>query len=108
MFQGSVTLGEHYRHWWSYIPHFLHTPGYVYAYSFGELLVLALYARYLEEGAAFPDQYMGLLEAGGSDWPHALVARLGIDLTDLDFWRQGLGAIEDLIAQAEELSNGEW
>ncbi len=108
MFQGSVTLGEHYRHWWSYIPHFLHTPGYVYAYSFGELLVLALYARYLEEGAAFPDKYLGLLEAGGSDWPHELVARLGIDLTDLDFWHQGLGAIEALIAQAEELSNGEW
>ena len=104
MFQGSVTLGEHYRHWWSYIPHFLHTPGYVYAYSFGELLVLALYARYLEEGAAFPDKYLGLLEAGGSDWPHVLVGRLGIDLTDLDFWRQGLGAIEDLIAQAEDLA----
>ena len=111
MFQGSVTLGEHYRHWWSYIPHFLHTPGYVYAYSFGELLVLALYARYLEEGAAFPDKYLGLLAAGGSDWPHVLVGRLGIDLTDLDFWHQGLGAIEDLITQAEELdaatSNGQ-
>ena len=111
MFQGSVTLGEHYRHWWSYIPHFLHTPGYVYAYSFGELLVLALYARYLEEGAAFPAKYLGLLAAGGSDWPHVLVGRLGIDLTDLDFWHQGLGAIEDLITQAEELdaatSNGQ-
>ncbi len=111
MFQGSVTLGDHYRHWWSYIPHFLHTPGYVYAYSFGELLVLALYARYLEEGAAFPDKYLGLLAAGGSDWPHVLVARLGIDLTDLGFWHQGLGAIEDFIVQAEELaaatSNGQ-
>ncbi len=107
MFQGSVTLGAHYCHWWSYIPHFLHTPGYVYAYAFGELLVLALYARYLEEGASFPDKYLGLLEAGGSDWPHVLVGRLGIDLTDLDFWHQGLGAIETLIAQAEELSNGE-
>jgi len=104
MFQGSVTLGEHYRHWWSYIPHFLHTPGYVYAYAFGELLVLALYARYREEGDAFPDKYLGLLEAGGSDWPHVLVGRLGIDLTDLGFWHQGLTAVGDLIAQAEELA----
>ncbi|RMF61588.1 MAG: M3 family oligoendopeptidase, partial [Bacteroidetes bacterium] len=77
MFQGSVTLGDHYRFWWSYIPHFLHTPGYVYAYAFGELLVLALYARYQEEGPAFADKYIGLLEAGGSDWPHRLVGRLG-------------------------------
>ena len=104
MFQGSVTLGQHYRHWWSYIPHFLHTPGYVYAYAFGELLVLALYARYWEEGDAFPDKYLGLLEAGGSDWPHVLVGRLGIDLTDLGFWHQGLTAVGDLIAQAEELA----
>lgn len=103
MFEGSVTLGDHYRHWWSYIPHFLHSPGYVYAYAFGELLVLALYARYLEEGEAFPDKYLGLLESGGSDWPHVLVGRLGIDLTDLRFWHQGLDAIEDLIVQAENL-----
>ncbi len=104
MFQGSVTLGEHYRHWWSYIPHFVHTPGYVYAYAFGELLVLALYARYREEGGAFADRYVGLLEAGGSDWPHVLVGRLGVDLTREDFWQQGLGAIEDLIVEAETLA----
>ncbi len=111
MFQGSVTLGDHYRFWWSYIPHFLHTPGYVYAYAFGELLVLALYARYQEEGPAFADKYIGLLEAGGSDWPHRLVGRLGVDLTDLGFWHQGLSAIEALVEQAESLAaastNGE-
>lgn len=104
MFEDSVTLGDHYKHWWSYIPHFLHTPGYVYAYAFGELLVLALYARYLEVGPSFADQYVGLLEAGGSDWPHVLVGKLGIDLTDLSFWHQGLDAIEALIAEAEELA----
>jgi len=104
MFKGSVTLGTHYRHWWSYIPHFLHTPGYVYAYAFGELLVLALYARYLEEGDAFAEKYLGLLEAGGSDWPHLLVGRLNIDLTDPDFWHQGLMAIEALIEEAERLA----
>lgn len=104
MFEDSVTLGKHYRHWWSYIPHFIHSPGYVYAYAFGELLVLALYARYREAGDAFADQYVDLLSAGGSDWPHELVGELGIDLTDLTFWTQGLGAIEDLIEQAEELA----
>lgn len=105
MFQGSVTLGEHYRHWWSYIPHFLHTPGYVYAYAFGELLVLALYERYRQSGPDFADQYLGLLEAGGSDWPHVLVGRLGVDLTDLAFWQQGLAAIEQWIEEAERLAN---
>ncbi|GIV60918.1 MAG: oligoendopeptidase F [Rhodothermaceae bacterium] len=104
MFQGSVTLGDHYRFWWSYIPHFLHTPGYVYAYAFGELLVLALYARYREEGPAFAEKYIGLLEAGGSDWPHRLVGRLGVDLTDPGFWHRGLSAIEALIEQAEALA----
>jgi oligoendopeptidase F len=104
MFEGSVTLGDHYRHWWSYIPHFLHTPGYVYAYAFGELLVLALYARYQDEGPEFAGKYLGLLEAGGSDWPHNLVGKLGIDLTDLGFWKQGLSAIEDLVERAERLT----
>mgnify|MGYP006275632569 FL=1 len=104
MFDGSVTLGEHYRHWWSYIPHFLHTPGYVYAYAFGELLVLALYARYQATGDDFANAYLGLLRAGGSDWPHHLVAELGVDLTDTSFWQQGLAEIEVLIDQAEDLA----
>ena len=103
MFQGSVTLGDHYRHWWSYIPHFLHTPGYVYAYAFGELLVLALYNQFQSAPDNFPDRYMQLLAAGGSDWPHALVEPLGVDLLDPTFWQQGLQAIEELIVQAESL-----
>src|SRR5690606_35320140 len=104
MFQGSVTLGKHYRLWWSYIPHFLHTPGYVYAYAFGELLVLALYARYRENAVDFPERYLSLLEAGGSDWPHVLLRRMEVDLTDPGFWSQGLMAIEELIGQAETLA----
>ena len=106
MFEGSVTLGEHYRHWWSYIPHFIHTPGYVYAYAFGELLVLALYARYLDDPQDFPDRYLALLEAGGSDWPHVLAGRMGIDLQDPSLWNAGLAAIEDLITEAENLTQG--
>ncbi|MEM9996457.1 MAG: M3 family oligoendopeptidase [Bacteroidota bacterium] len=104
MYGDSLTLGEHYQRWWSYIPHFIHTPGYVYAYAFGELLVLALYARYLEEGDAFPPKYRTLLAAGGSDWPHVLVGRLGIDLNDPAFWQQGLDAIESLVAEAEAIA----
>jgi oligoendopeptidase F len=104
MFAGSVTLGKHYRHWWGYIPHFLHTPGYVYAYAFGELLVLSLYARYQEGGGAFADRYVDLLRAGGSEWPHDLVDPLGVDLQDPDLWHHGLGHIESLIDRAEALA----
>lgn len=104
MFQGSVRLGDHYRIWWSYIPHFLHTPGYVYAYAFGELLVLALYARYQKEGETFVEKYLRLLEAGGSDWPHVLLEKLGIDLNDSRFWQEGLSAIEQLVTKAEKLA----
>ncbi len=103
MFGGSVTLGENYRHWWSYIPHFLHTPGYVYAYAFGELLVLALYRRYLLAPDTFVSGYTKLLSAGGSDWPHVLVGQLGIDLRDPAFWQSGVDAIADLIQEAEAL-----
>ncbi len=104
MFGESLTLGEHYRRWWAYIPHFIHTPGYVYAYAFGELLVLALYQRYEDGVDGFEEAYMDLLRAGGSDWPHRLVERLGIDLGDPDFWARGLKAIERLIVEAEELA----
>jgi oligoendopeptidase F len=105
MFDGAVTLGDHYASWWSYIPHFLHTPGYVYAYAFGELLVLALYRKYQEEGSGFADRYVDLLAAGGSDWPHVLVGALGIDLTDPGFWGRGLEAIGELVATAEALAD---
>ena len=104
MFQGSVQLGEHYRTWWSYIPHFIHTPGYVYAYAFGKLLVLALYGRYKQDANGFAGEYLKLLEAGGSDWPHVMFRRMGVDLADPDFWSTGLSMTEDMIRQAEELS----
>jgi oligoendopeptidase F len=104
MFQGSVVLTEDYGLWWSYIPHFLHSPGYVYAYAFGELLVLALYARYREMGEAFPPLYLDLLAAGGSAWPEELLRPLGVDLKDPDFWAKGLGMLEEMVLQAEELA----
>lgn len=104
MYGTSVTLTEEYTRWWSYIPHFVHTPGYVYAYAFGELLVLALYELYEDEGEGFARKYRELLAAGGSDWPHTLVGQLGIDLKDPAFWSRGLDAIEDLVARAETLA----
>jgi oligoendopeptidase F len=104
MFGDSVTLGDHYRVWWSYIPHFLHTPGYVYAYAFGELLVLALYARYQADPDGFPDKYLQLLSSGGSDWPERLLEPLGVDLADPAFWNTGLTAVEAWISQAEKLA----
>jgi oligoendopeptidase F len=104
MFGDSVTMTEDYGLWWSYIPHFIHTPGYVYAYAFGELLVLALYARYQQVGPGFADAYLDLLTAGGSDWPHELVSPLGVDLTDPGFWHNGLQILDDMVTEAEELA----
>ena len=104
MFGDSVTLTDDYGLWWSYIPHFIGTPGYVYAYAFGELLVLALYARYQEVGPGFADAYIGMLSKGGSDWPHAIVEPLGVNLKDPAFWHGGLRILEDMVAEAEGLA----
>lgn len=104
MFGESVTMTEDYGVWWSYIPHFIGVPGYVYAYAFGELLVLALYARYQEMGEPFVEKYLAMLTAGGSDWPHEIVAPLGVDLTDPTFWKQGLQILDDMVTEAEQLA----
>lgn len=101
MFGDSVTLTEDYGIWWSYIPHFLHTPGYVYSYAFGELLVLALYSIYKKEGAEFTSKYLALLAAGGSESPYVLLKPFGIDLNSPQFWQLGLDVIEQMVAQVE-------
>jgi oligoendopeptidase F len=105
MFADSMTLTDDYGIWWSYITHFLHVPGYVYAYSFGDLLVRALYGRYLSAGAGFAEGYVAMLAAGGSDWPTELVKPLGVDLADPGFWAQGLSLLEKMVDQAEGLAN---
>ena len=104
MFGDSVIITEEYGSWWSYVPHFLHTPGYVYAYSFGELLVLALYKIYQEEGDAFVPKYIDLLAAGDSDYPDRLLARVGVDINDPGFWQKGIDVIAEWIGQAESLA----
>jgi oligoendopeptidase F len=105
MYGDAVVLTDDYRWWWSYIPHFIHTPFYCYAYSFGELLVLALYELYRERGPSFVPQYIDLLAAGGSEAPSDLLARLGIDLRDPAFWSRGLGVLKRLLADAERLAD---
>ncbi|NDY42255.1 M3 family oligoendopeptidase [Dissulfurirhabdus thermomarina] len=104
MFGDSVTLTDGYGAWWSYVGHFLHAPGYVYAYAFGELLVLSLYALYRKGLPRFEERYLALLAAGGSDTPYALLRPFGIDLRNPDFWREGLSCIEGLVADLEALA----
>jgi oligoendopeptidase F len=101
MFGDSVTLTDNYGIWWSYIPHFLHTPGYVYSYAFGELLVLALYGLYRQEGESFVPRYLDLLAAGGSRTPYAIVEPFGVNLDDPQFWNNGLQVIDDMLQLVE-------
>jgi len=102
MFGDSVHLRDDYAIWWSYIPHFLSTPGYVYSYAFGELLVLALYGIYRQEGDPFVEKYINLLTAGGSHSPYELLKPFNLDLNSPDFWQTGLQVIEDMLKMAEE------
>ncbi|MGD2062058.1 MAG: M3 family oligoendopeptidase [Nitrospirota bacterium] len=105
MFGDSLQLTDDYRHWWMYIPHFIHSPFYTYAYSFGELLVLALFEKYNIEGEAFVPAYLDLLAAGGSAPPDELLARMGIDITADDFWQGGLAVLSRMVDEAEALSD---
>jgi oligoendopeptidase F len=104
MFGTSVKLRDDYSIWWSYISHFLHVPGYVYAYAFGELLVLALYAKYRREGPSFVPKYVEVLSMGGSAWPHEILAKVGVDLNDPAFWKLGLAEVDALVTSAEKLA----
>ncbi|MBA3347961.1 MAG: M3 family oligoendopeptidase [Actinobacteria bacterium] len=100
----SVEVTENYGIWWSYVPHFIAVPGYVYAYSFGYLFSLAIYRRYVEEGDSLVEPYLDLLRAGGSAPPAELASRLGFDLGDPGFWSAGLDAIGVLVDEAEQLA----
>ena len=102
MFADSVALTDNYAVWWSYIPHFLNSPGYVYSYAFGELLVLALYNLYQQERTAFVPKYLELLRAGGSASPYDLVKAFGVDLDDPEFWQGGLATIDAMLRLVEE------
>ena len=102
MLGDSVEVTEGYRSWWSYVPHFMGTPGYVYAYAYGQLLALSVYARYVEEGDAFVPAYLDLLRAGGSRSPEELGKIVGCDLADPNFWVDGIKIVAGQLDAAEE------
>jgi oligoendopeptidase F len=97
----SVQVTPGYLSWWSYVPHFMSTPGYVYAYAYGQLLAMSVYRRYEEEGPSFVPRYIELLAAGGSRPPEELAAIAGLDLTDPAFWDSGLALVEKKLEAAE-------
>jgi oligoendopeptidase F len=104
MFGDALVLTDEHKVWWSYVGHFLHTPGYVYAYAFGNLLALSVYHRYLELGPTFVDAYLDFLAAGGSTRPDELVKRIGMDITDPGFWDSGLKILDGMVAEVEQLA----
>ncbi len=106
LFGDSVEITDGYRTWWSYIPHFIDVPGYVYAYAYGQLLALSVYGRYIQDGEPFVPRYLELLAAGGSRSPQELGAIVGIDLADPGFWDGGLKLVEQQLTDAEALAAG--
>jgi oligoendopeptidase F len=98
----SVELTDGYRTWWSYIPHFIGSPGYVYAYAYGQLLALSVYARYRERGGDFVPSYLELLRAGGSLPPEELGRIVDCDLADPGFWDAGLDIVDGQLDAAIE------
>jgi oligoendopeptidase F len=102
MLGDAVEVTEGYRSWWSYVPHFMGAPGYVYAYAYGQLLALSVYARFEAEGDGFVPAYLDLLRAGGSRPPEELGRIVGCDLTDPAFWDDGLKIVEAQLTAAED------
>ncbi len=98
----AVEVTDGYRNWWSYVPHFMGTPGYVYAYAYGQLLALSVYARYATEGDAFVPAYLDLLRAGGSKSPEELGRIVQCDLADPGFWDAGLDIVDGQLNAATE------
>jgi oligoendopeptidase F len=102
MLGDSVEVTDGYRSWWSYIPHFIGSPGYVYAYAYGQLLALSVYQRYEQTGPEIVPRYLELLAAGGSRPPEELGRIVGVDLADPGFWDAGLDLVERRLTEAEE------
>lgn len=103
MFGDSVKLGGQHSNWWSYVGHFIFAPFYVYAYSFGELLVLSLYQMAKQEGPSFGEKFVRLLSLGGSRSPQELMDVVGVDLKRPEFWQGGFSVIENTVAEFERL-----
>lgn len=102
-FGDSIELSEEFKWEWVSIPHFFHVPFYVYAYSFGQLLVLSLYKQFKAEGETFKPRYIKILEAGGSASPADICAAAGLDITKAEFWQGGFDVIAEMVAQLEAI-----
>jgi oligoendopeptidase F len=100
----AFRFDEEYRWYWTYIPHFIHSPFYVYAYAFGDCLVNSLYAVYQDAAPGFAEKYLDMLRAGGTRRHRELLAPFRLDASDPGFWRKGLGMIEGFIAQLETVA----
>jgi len=99
----AIRFRAGYETFWTYIPHFIHSPFYVYAYAFGDCLVNSLYARYREAEQGFVEKYFAMLKAGGSKHHKELLAPFGLDASDPSFWQKGLSVIEGFIEEIEAL-----
>ena len=99
----AIAISQGYETWWTYIPHFIHSPFYVYAYAFGDCLVNSLYAVYRDANEGFQKKYFDLLKAGGSKHYSELLKPFGLDASDPTFWDRGLSMIESLIDELEAL-----
>ena len=99
----AIEFGPGYETFWTYIPHFIHSPFYVYAYAFGDCLVNSLYARYRESESGFQEKYFDMLKAGGTKHHSELLKPFGLDATDPQFWQKGLSVISGLIDELETL-----
>ncbi len=102
-FGDAVELSDEFKWEWVSIPHIYHTPFYVYAYAFGQLLVFSLYQQFKVEGESFKPKYLKILSAGGSEAPAKILADAGIDIRSVKFWQGGFGVLEKLVSELEKL-----
>jgi oligoendopeptidase F len=101
----AIRFEDEYRYFWTYIPHFIHSPFYVYAYAFGDCLVNSLYAVYEDASEGFAERYLEMLRAGGTLRHKELLAPFGLDASDPAFWQKGLNIISGLIDELEALED---
>ena len=99
----SISFEEEYKYYWAYIPHFIHSPFYVYAYAFGDCLVNSLYATYESGLDNFNKKYITLLESGGSEKYNVLLKPFALDPSKINFWKKGISVIESFIDELEDL-----
>jgi oligoendopeptidase F len=103
-FGDAVEVGDEFKWEWVSIPHIYHTPFYVYAYAFGQLLVFALYKQFKAEGDSFKPRYIKMLSAGGSEAPMQVLQDAGIDVRQASFWQGGFDVISGLVDQLEKIT----